>query len=67
MKMQLLVLALGLLALAGCDFLRDDDCLIRLEQYDDPYWGEMSALRNDEPWPVSPWPVTLAWVALRHQ
>ena len=57
MKVQLLVLVLVTLIPIACDPLQVDDglfCMNRQELGEDPYWGEMSALRNGEPWIVSP-------------
>ena len=62
MKMQLLVLVLGALLPIACFFEQDDDglfCMRRMNRGEDLHWGEMSALRNDEPWIVSPWFGTL--------
>ena len=58
MRTQLLVLVLGALGPIACDSQQDDEglfCMNRLELGEDPYRGEMSALRNDEPWIANPW------------
>ena len=57
MKVQLLVLVLVTLIPIACDPLQVDDdllCVNGLGPDEDLYRGEMSALRNGEPWIVSP-------------
>ncbi len=57
MRAPLFVLWLGTFVFTSCDPLQDDGrlfCVNELEQGDDLYFGEMSALRNGEPWIVFP-------------
>ncbi|MYF41168.1 MAG: hypothetical protein F4221_10055 [Rhodothermaceae bacterium] len=57
MRARLFVLLVGTVVFASCDSLQDDVglfCAKKIEQGDDPSFGEMSALRNGEPWIVFP-------------
>lgn len=57
MKVQLSVLVLVVFIPIACDPLQVDDglfCMNRIEKSQEPHWGVMSALRNGEPWIVSP-------------
>lgn len=56
-KTQLLVLMLGAFAPIACDPMLDREallCMNRIDRSEHPHRGEMSALRNGEPWIVSP-------------
>ena len=58
MKTQLLVLMLSAIAPVACDPVIDREallCMNRIERDEFPRWGKMSAMRNGEPWIVSPW------------
>ena len=56
-RAQLFVLLVGTLVFTSCDPLQDDEgllCVNKIEHFEDPFFGEVSALRNGEPWIVSP-------------
>ena len=57
MRAQLFGLLVGTFVFTSCDPLQDDEgfyCVSNIEQGKDPYLGEVSALRNGEPWIVFP-------------
>ena len=57
LRARLFVLLVGTFVFASCDPLQDDEglfCLNKIEQHEDRTFGEMSALRNGEPWIVFP-------------
>lgn len=57
MRARLIVLLVGTFVFTSCDPLQDDEgfyCVNEIEHGKDPYLGEMSALRNGEPWIAFP-------------
>ena len=57
MRARLFVLLVGTFFFTSCDPLQDDEghlCVNKIEHYEDPFFGEMSALVNGEPWTVFP-------------
>ena len=57
MRTRLFVLMAGTFVLTSCDPLQDDEgfyCVNKIEPGEDPFPGEVSALRNGEPWIVFP-------------
>ncbi len=58
MRARLFVLMAGTFVLTSCDPLQDDEgfyCVNKMDHGEDPYpGGEVSALRNGEPWIVFP-------------
>ena len=57
MRARLFVLLVGTFVFTSCDPLQDDErlfCVNKIEQDEDPFFGEVSALRNGEPWIVFP-------------
>lgn len=66
MKTQVLVLMFGALVPIACDPMQVDEglfCANRIERDEFPHWGAMYALRNGEPWPISPWRGSLVAVS----
>ena len=66
MKTQVLVLIFGALVPIACDPMQVDEglfCANRIERGEFPHWGAMYALRNGEPWPISPWRGSLVAVS----
>ena len=57
MRARLFVLLVGTFVFTSCDPLQDDEglfCVNKIEQGEDLFFGEMSALRNGEPWILFP-------------
>ena len=55
MRARLFVLLVGTFVFTSCDPVQDDEglfCFNKIEQGEDPSFGEVSALRNGEPWIV---------------